>query len=79
MLLEVLASGRDSRVVTVSSNAHKKGFIHFDDLTGARKYGRWEFYCQSKFANTVFGLELDRRLQASGIPVKSILPQIAQG
>lgn len=73
MLLEVLASGRDARVVTVSSTAHKKGFIHFDDLAGERKYGRWEFYCQSKFANTVFGLELHRRLRASEVQVKSIL------
>jgi NAD(P)-dependent dehydrogenase (short-subunit alcohol dehydrogenase family) len=73
MLLKVLASGRDARVVTVSLTAHKKGFIHFDDLSGKRKYGRWEFYCQSKFANTLFGLELDRRLRASEVPVKSIL------
>jgi NAD(P)-dependent dehydrogenase (short-subunit alcohol dehydrogenase family) len=73
LLLEVLASGRDPRIVTVSSTAHKKGFIHFDDLAGERKYGRWEFYCQSKFANTVFGLELDRRLRATEVPVMSIL------
>ncbi|MDB5921126.1 MAG: short-chain dehydrogenase [Betaproteobacteria bacterium] len=73
LLLKTLAVGSDARVVTVSSNAHKKGFIHFDDLTGERKYGGWEFYCQSKFANTVFALELDRRLRASGVPVKSIL------
>jgi NAD(P)-dependent dehydrogenase (short-subunit alcohol dehydrogenase family) len=73
MLLDVLASGRDARVVTVSSTAHKTGYIHFNDLAGEHKYGRWEFYCQSKFANTVFGLELDRRLRASEVPVKSIL------
>jgi NAD(P)-dependent dehydrogenase (short-subunit alcohol dehydrogenase family) len=73
LLLETLAVRPDARVVTVRSTAHKKGFIHFDDLAGERKYGRWEFYCQSKFANTVFGLELDRRLRASEKPVKSIL------
>jgi NAD(P)-dependent dehydrogenase (short-subunit alcohol dehydrogenase family) len=73
LLLDRLRARRDSRVVTVSSTAHKSGFIHFDDLTGARKYARWAFYAQSKFANTVFGLELDRRLRAGGMPVKSIL------
>jgi NAD(P)-dependent dehydrogenase (short-subunit alcohol dehydrogenase family) len=73
LLLDRLRTGRDSRVVTVSSTAHKSGSIHFDDLTGERGYARWAFYCQSKFANAVFGLELDRRLRASGVPVKSIL------
>jgi len=73
LLLDRLRAGRDSRVVTVSSTAHKSGSIRFDDLTGERGYARWAFYAQSKFANTVFGLELDRRLRAGGIPVKSIL------
>jgi NAD(P)-dependent dehydrogenase (short-subunit alcohol dehydrogenase family) len=73
LLLNTLTARPDARVVTVSSNAHKRGFIHFDDLDGERGYGGWEFYCQSKFANTVFGLELDRRLRASRVPVKSIL------
>ena len=73
LLLDRLRAGRDSRVVTVSSTAHKSGSIHSDDLTGERRYARWAFYAQSKFANTVFGLELDRRLRAAGMPVKSIL------
>ena len=73
LLQDRLRAGRDSRVVTVSSTAHKSGSIHFDDLTGERRYARWAFYAQSKFATTVFGLELDRRLRAAGTPVKSIL------
>jgi NAD(P)-dependent dehydrogenase (short-subunit alcohol dehydrogenase family) len=73
LLLGRLRAGRDARVVTVSSTAHKSGFLHFDDLTGERRYARWAFYAQSKFANTVFGLELHRRLQAGGTAVKSIL------
>jgi NAD(P)-dependent dehydrogenase (short-subunit alcohol dehydrogenase family) len=73
LLLDRLRAGHDPRVVTVSSTAHKSGSIHFDDLTGAHKYARWAFYAQSKFANAVFGRELDRRLRASGVPVKSIL------
>jgi NAD(P)-dependent dehydrogenase (short-subunit alcohol dehydrogenase family) len=73
LLLDRLRAGREARVVTVSSTAHKSGSIRFDDLTGERGYARWAFYAQSKLANTVFGLELDRRLRASGAPVKSIL------
>jgi NAD(P)-dependent dehydrogenase (short-subunit alcohol dehydrogenase family) len=73
LLLDSLRAGRDARVVTVSSALHKRGFIHFDDLTGAGKYSPTEFYAQSKFANVLFGLELDRRLRAGGIPIRSVL------
>ncbi len=73
LLLPLLPKGRDSRVVTLSSDLHKRGRIHFDDLAGNRKYGRIAFYAQSKFANVLFALELDRRLRAAGLPVKSLL------
>ena len=51
------------RVVTVSSDLHRSGHIHFDDLTGALQYSPTRFYSQSKFANVLFGLELHRRLR----------------
>jgi NAD(P)-dependent dehydrogenase (short-subunit alcohol dehydrogenase family) len=73
LLLDSLAASTDARVVTVSSNMHKRGRIHFDDLTGERAYAPMGYYAQSKFANTVFGLELDRRLRAAGSPVRSVL------
>jgi NAD(P)-dependent dehydrogenase (short-subunit alcohol dehydrogenase family) len=73
LLIDTLARGRDPRVVTVSSTMHKRGTIHFDDLTGERSYSPAGYYSQSKFANVLFGLELDRRLRAAGSPVRSIL------
>jgi NAD(P)-dependent dehydrogenase (short-subunit alcohol dehydrogenase family) len=73
LLFDTISRGRDARVVTVSSNAHKGGWIHFDDLAGERSYSSRAFYQQSKFANVLFGLELDRRIRATGLPVKSIL------
>ncbi len=73
LLLDLLQAGRDPRVVTVSSIGHHGGRIHFDDLTGARSYRRVQFYDQSKFANVLFGLELDRRLRAAASPVRSLL------
>jgi NAD(P)-dependent dehydrogenase (short-subunit alcohol dehydrogenase family) len=73
LLLDRLRAGRDARVVTVSSTLHKRGSIHFDDLTGAKRYSPTAFYGQSKFANVLFGLELDRRLRAAGLPIRSIL------
>ena len=73
LLIDRLAQSSDGRVVTVSSDLHKRGKIHFDDLSGARDYGRMAFYAQSKFANVLFALELDRRLKAVGLPVRSLL------
>jgi NAD(P)-dependent dehydrogenase (short-subunit alcohol dehydrogenase family) len=72
-LLGLLRAGRDPRVVTVSSSLHRSGRIHFDDLTGERRYHPRDFYSQSKFANVLFGLELHRRLRAAGAPVRSLL------
>ena len=66
--------GRDgARVVTVTSTAHRFGRIHFDDLQSERRYGRWRAYGQSKMANVLFALELDRRLRAAGSGVSSLL------
>ncbi len=73
LLFETIRHGRDPRVVTVSSGEHKGGSIHFDDLTGERSYSPRGFYQQSKFANVLFALELDRRVRAAGIAVRSLL------
>ncbi|MEV8586981.1 oxidoreductase [Streptomyces sp. NPDC051180] len=73
LLLDLLAAGRDPRVVTVSSINHRQGTLRFDDLTGERGYAPMAFYNQSKFANAVFGQELHRRLTAAGSPVRAVL------
>jgi NAD(P)-dependent dehydrogenase (short-subunit alcohol dehydrogenase family) len=73
LLFDVIRRGRDPRVVTVSSSEHRGGSIHFDDLTGEKSYSPRAFYQQSKLANVLFGLELDRRVRAAGIGVRSVL------
>jgi NAD(P)-dependent dehydrogenase (short-subunit alcohol dehydrogenase family) len=73
LLLDALAAGQGSRVVTVSSLEHKPGRLNFDDLQSERSYSPRGAYQQSKLANAVFGLELDRRLRAAGLPVISVL------
>ena len=71
-LLPALARRPGSRVVTVSSNRHKsaKG-IDFDDLQAEHGYRPWGAYDQSKLANAMFVLELDRRLRAAGLDIVS--------
>jgi NAD(P)-dependent dehydrogenase (short-subunit alcohol dehydrogenase family) len=73
LLLGGLEGREGARVVTVTSTAHRFGRIHFDDLQWERRYGRWRAYGQSKMANVLFALELDRRLRAAGSTVGSLL------
>jgi NAD(P)-dependent dehydrogenase (short-subunit alcohol dehydrogenase family) len=61
------------RVVTVSSGAHRGGSISLDDLNWQRRrYQRWAAYQQSKLANLLFTLELERRLTAAGSPIRAL-------
>jgi NAD(P)-dependent dehydrogenase (short-subunit alcohol dehydrogenase family) len=72
LLLDMLEGREDARVVTLSSGAHRGARIAFDNLQGERRYFRWRAYAQSKLANLLFALELDRRLRAAGSSVKSL-------
>jgi len=61
------------RVVTMSSALHQLGTVDLDDLNfERRKYNRWLAYGQSKLANLLFTYELQRRLAASGSPLKAL-------
>jgi NAD(P)-dependent dehydrogenase (short-subunit alcohol dehydrogenase family) len=65
-LMPLLRRASGPRVVSVSSLAHRTGFIDFDDLQGARVYSSWKAYGQSKLACLMFALELQRRSDAAG-------------
>jgi NAD(P)-dependent dehydrogenase (short-subunit alcohol dehydrogenase family) len=61
------------RVVTVSSGAHRMGKIRIDDLNWERgRYQRWLAYGQSKLANLLFTLALQRRLSDAGSGVRAV-------
>ncbi len=70
-LLPLLRRGHAARVVTVSSLAHRQGAIRFDDLQ-TQRYQPRTAYAQSKLANLMFALELQRRSAAQGWGVTSI-------
>jgi NAD(P)-dependent dehydrogenase (short-subunit alcohol dehydrogenase family) len=65
LLLDVLLAAQSARVVNVSSGAHRMGRIRFDDLQWERSYYKWFAYGQSKLANLLFTLELQRRIDAA--------------
>ncbi len=72
LLLDLLKDNERSRVVTISSYAHRYGWISFNDLNGERFHYRWIAYCQSKLANLLFAYELQRRLSKSGAKTVSL-------
>lgn len=66
-LLIDLIEAAAGRVVTLSSIAQMSGVINLDNLNGEKSYAPMVAYSQSKAANLVFALELDRRLQNAGM------------
>ncbi len=64
LLVPTLLQAPHPRVVTISSIAHRRGRIAFDDLQTERPYNGRVAYGQSKLANLMFALELDRRARA---------------
>jgi NAD(P)-dependent dehydrogenase (short-subunit alcohol dehydrogenase family) len=71
-LTNLLLPSIADRVVTVSSTAHQMGRIRLDDLNWERgRYGRWRAYGQSKLANLLFTLELQRRMAQAGSSVRA--------
>jgi NAD(P)-dependent dehydrogenase (short-subunit alcohol dehydrogenase family) len=66
-LLPLLRKGRQTRVVNLSSGAHRLlAAIHFDDLQWERRYQPWRAYAQSKLAMIMFAFTLQRRSDALG-------------
>lgn len=72
-LTNLLLPAVTDRVVTVSSGAHRMGRIELGDLNWrTRRYQPWPAYGQSKLANLLFTLELQRRLEIDGFPVRAL-------
>ncbi|XP_059195948.1 retinol dehydrogenase 12 [Centropristis striata] len=77
LLLPRLKSSAPSRVVTVSSIAHRGGRVDFEDLFFSRRaYSPLESYRQSKLANVLFTRELARRHTGSGVSAFCLHPGV---
>ena len=63
LLLDTIEKTPNSRIVSLSSNAHKSGKINFDDLQSKNNYSALAAYSQSKLACLMFAYEMQRRLE----------------
>jgi NAD(P)-dependent dehydrogenase (short-subunit alcohol dehydrogenase family) len=78
-LLDVLAA--NARVVIVSSDAHRAApgaGVDFDNLDGAKGYGAWRFYGQSKLANLLFARSLGQRFAGTARRAFAVHPGVIQ-
>ena len=75
-LTPALKAGAPSRIVNVSSMAHRRGGIIFDDMMLEGQYEPWRSYGQSKSANILHAVELQKRLAPEGITAVSLHPGV---
>ncbi|GIG91104.1 SDR family NAD(P)-dependent oxidoreductase [Plantactinospora endophytica] len=74
-LHRALASAGGARVVSVSSSAHLRSPVVFDDIHFARRpYEPWAAYGQSKTANVLFAVEATSRWADDGITANALMP-----
>ena len=74
-LHDALAAARGARIVSVSSRAHLRSRVDFDDTHfRTRAYEPWDAYAQSKTANVLFAVEANRRWEGDGIPNNDLKP-----
>ena len=75
-LLDLLKATPDSRVVNVSSEAHRSGRMRWDDLEFRKGYSGFQAYGQSKLANILFTRELSYRLAGTGVTANALHPGV---
>jgi NAD(P)-dependent dehydrogenase (short-subunit alcohol dehydrogenase family) len=70
-----LAGGQGARVVSVSSSAHQRSPVVFEDIHFTeREYEPWSAYGQSKTANVLFAVEANKRWAEDGVTVNAVMP-----
>jgi NAD(P)-dependent dehydrogenase (short-subunit alcohol dehydrogenase family) len=78
-LLPALRAAHGARVVNVSSGGHQLSDIRWDDPHFTTEYDGMLGYGQSKTANVLFAVELDRRWAGDGIRGYALHPGVAYG
>lgn len=74
LLLDRIEASGDARIVNVSSIAHRRGRLDFDDLDGESGWSTMGAYRRSKAANVLFTYDLARRFEGRGVTANAIHP-----
>jgi retinol dehydrogenase 12 len=75
-LLDLLKASAPSRVVIVSSEAHRSAHIDFDDLQLQKNYGGFSAYAKTKLCNLLMNQELARRLEGTQVTTNALHPGV---
>ena len=76
LLLDRLIQSGPARIVNVSSAAHHRGRLDFDDLQSTKRYGKVKAYADSKLMNVLFTRELARRLEGTTVTTNALHPGV---
>lgn len=71
-LFNLLEATKGSRVVTLSSIAHRGAVIDFNNFRLEKEYKNWREYGQSKLADLIFAIEFEKRLRINGNQIISL-------
>ncbi len=78
LMLDLLKKSAPSRIINITSEAHRGAKIDFEDIQGEKHYSSFKAYGQSKLANVLFTYELAKRLEGSGISVNCLHPGVVR-
>jgi len=78
LLLDLLKSSAPSRIINVTSDAHRGAEIDFEDLMQEKKYSAFKAYHQSKLANVLFTYQLSKLLEGTGVTVNCLHPGVVR-
>ena len=76
LLLDLLKQSAPSRVITVSSVAHTRGKLDFENLQAEKSFGGYSAYALSKLANVLFTFELAERLRGTNVTSNCLHPGV---
>jgi retinol dehydrogenase 14 len=76
LLLDLLKKSAPSRVVNVSSVAHTRGRIDFENLQAEKSFGGYSAYALTKLANVLFTYQLAQQLEGTGVTSNCLHPGV---
>ena len=76
LMLDILKATEGARIINVSSEAHNRAKLDFDNLQSEKKYSPFSAYGMSKLANIYFTYALARRLEGTTVTANALHPGV---